>query len=154
MQWLENIWMHEQKWIIIKGGGCNEANILLYRGVMKHQGLMCQGSHANNLFVYYGHHKCCTRRLPSSLLQFSRVAHEDVNGHGLSIFTHWGWQQTSTSFFKSIAKKASSFSGIGAVFLETQLIQNYHDVQCPDYERPTPLSTRKKLFFHESTFSH
>jgi hypothetical protein len=75
------------------------------------------------------------KELASSLLQFSWVAHEDVNGHGLSKFTHWGWQQTSTSFFKALPKKASSFSSIGAMFLETQLIRNYHDVQCPDYER-------------------
>ncbi len=51
MQWLENSWMHKQKWLIINvGGGRNEANILLYRGVMKQQGLMCQGTHANNPF--------------------------------------------------------------------------------------------------------
>jgi hypothetical protein len=98
--------MHEQEWLIINvGGGCNETNILLYRGVMKQQGLMCQGNYANNLLVYYGHDKCCTRSLPSSRLQFSRVAHEDVNGHGLSKFTHWGWQQTSTSFFKALPKR-------------------------------------------------
>ncbi|KAH8970073.1 hypothetical protein BDL97_02G068500 [Sphagnum fallax] len=64
------------------------------------------GSHVSRIacqpFGCYGHHKFCTRSLPSSLLQFSRGCHADVNGDGLSKYTHWGWQKPSKSFFTAL----------------------------------------------------
>jgi hypothetical protein len=45
---VEDSWMQEQKWSIIIVGGAVRL-ILLGRGLMQHQGLMCQGSHASLL---------------------------------------------------------------------------------------------------------
>jgi len=97
---LEDSWMQEQKWSIIIVGGCSELDIPQQRSYAT------PGSHLSRIacqpFGCYGHHKFCTRSLPSSLLQFSRGCHADVNGDGLSKYTHWGWQKPSKSFFTAL----------------------------------------------------
>ncbi len=97
---LEDSWMWEQKWSIIIVGGCSEVDIPQQRSYAT------PGSHVSRIscqpFGCYGHHKFCTRSLPSSLLQFSRGCHADVNGDGLSKYTHWGWQKPSKSFFTAL----------------------------------------------------
>jgi len=77
------------------------SSILLCRGVMQHQGLVCQGSHAS-LLVAMGTTNIAQRSLSSSLLQLSRGGNAGVHGYGLSKYTCWGWQKTSKSFFTAL----------------------------------------------------
>lgn len=64
-------WICEQNWSIINVGGCSEVNIGLQRSYPT------SGSHVPKMsclpFLCYGNHTCCTRSLPSNLLQPMKV---------------------------------------------------------------------------------